>query len=64
MAARRPARCPSSTESLGLQCASRVAQRLPRPLGQTLVDEADAYATPEERTAAMTLLANGGLGAL
>jgi len=43
---------------------SRVAQRLPRPLGQTLLDEADAYATPEERSAAMTLLANGALGAL
>ena len=43
---------------------SRVAYRLPRPLGQTLLDEADAFSTPEERAAAVTLLANGALGAL
>jgi hypothetical protein len=43
---------------------SRVAYRLPRPLGQMLLDEDDAFSTPEERAAALTLLANGALSAL
>jgi hypothetical protein len=42
----------------------RLAQRLPRPLGQTLLDEATAFATEAERTAAVTQLANTLRGAL
>ena len=39
----------------------RAAQRLPRALGQLLLDEADAASSDGERTAALSLLANGAL---
>ncbi|MDB4971198.1 MAG: hypothetical protein JWN44_6887 [Myxococcales bacterium] len=42
----------------------RVAHRLPRSLGQVLLDEAEGISTPEERAAALTLLANASFGAL
>jgi hypothetical protein len=42
----------------------RAAQRLPRALGQLLLDEADAVSSDGERTAALSLLANGALSTL
>jgi len=39
----------------------RAAQRLPRALGRLLLDEADAASSDGERTAALSLLANGAL---
>ncbi|HEX8954469.1 MAG TPA: hypothetical protein VF945_21590 [Polyangia bacterium] len=42
----------------------RAAQRLPRALGQLLVDEADALSSDGERSAALSLLANGALPTL
>jgi hypothetical protein len=42
----------------------RAAQRLPRALGQLLCDEADAVSSDGERTAALSLLANGALPTL
>lgn len=42
----------------------RVAQRLPRPLGEALLAEAAAPASEAERAAALALLANAALGAL
>lgn len=39
----------------------RAAQRLPRALGQLLLDEADAMSSEGERTAAMSLLVASGL---
>ena len=43
---------------------SRVAQRLPRALGQLLLDEAQTPISEAERTAAVTLLANASLETL
>jgi hypothetical protein len=42
----------------------RAAQRLPRALGQLLLDEADAVSSDGERAAALSLLANGSLATL
>jgi len=42
----------------------RAAQRLPRALGQLLLDEADALSSDGERAAALSLLANGALSTL
>jgi hypothetical protein len=42
----------------------RAAQRLPRALGQLLLDEADAVSSDGERAAALSLLANGALSTL
>ncbi len=42
----------------------RAAQRLPRALGQLLLDEADAVSSDGERAAALSLLANGALATL
>jgi hypothetical protein len=42
----------------------RAAQRLPRALGQLLLDEADAVSSDGERGAALSLLANGALPTL
>jgi hypothetical protein len=42
----------------------RAAQRLPRALGQLLIDEADTASSDGERAAALSLLANGALRAL
>ena len=42
----------------------RAAQRLPRALGQRLLDEGDAVSSDGERAAALSLLANGALRAL
>ena len=42
----------------------RAAQRLPRALGRLLLDEADAASSDGERTAALSLLANGALSTL
>ncbi len=42
----------------------RAAQRLPRALGQLLLDEADAVSSDAERAAALSLLANGALRVL
>jgi hypothetical protein len=42
----------------------RAAQRLPRSLGQLLLDEADAVSSDAERSAALSLLANGALRVL
>ncbi|HEY2743396.1 MAG TPA: hypothetical protein VGL86_02185, partial [Polyangia bacterium] len=39
----------------------RAAPRLPRALGQLLLDEGDAVSSDAERTAALSLLANGAL---
>lgn len=43
---------------------ARAAQRLPRALGQLLLDEAGAASSDGERTAALSLLANGALSTL
>lgn len=43
---------------------TRAAQRLPRALGQLLLDEAEAVSSDGERTAALSLLANGALPTL
>lgn len=43
---------------------TRAAQRLPRALGQLLLDEADAVSSDGERAAALSLLANGALPTL
>jgi hypothetical protein len=42
----------------------RAAQRLPRALGQLLLDEADAVSSDGERAAALSLLANNALSTL
>jgi hypothetical protein len=42
----------------------RAAQRLPRALGQLLLDEADAVSSDGERASALSLLANGSLATL
>ena len=43
---------------------TRAAQRLPRALGQLLLDEAESVSSDGERAAALSLLANGALPTL